>query len=121
MTGQSLWSGWGSEVMLCGRESLLMKSTRVPSAICTFRGLTPAEVIVMVLVATGGPDGVVGLLPQAASTRTMSSRPRFNIGVEYSSRVTPTAIRWRPLEAPRWHGSHLLLNTSTGGRGSACR
>ena len=40
--------------MLCERESLLTNSTRVPTAICTAFGLTPADVIVMVLVDVGG-------------------------------------------------------------------
>jgi hypothetical protein len=40
--------------MLCDRESLLTNNTRLPTAICTLFGLTPDDVIVMVLVETGG-------------------------------------------------------------------
>ena len=45
-----MWSGCGSDVMLCERESLLMNMTRVPSAIWIFLGLAPLDVMVIVLV-----------------------------------------------------------------------
>ena len=54
--------------MLWDRESLLMNSTRVPSAIWMFLGLTPAAAMVIVLVTVGGEVGVVGAFdPQPTS------------------------------------------------------
>ena len=63
--------------MLCVRESLLMNSTREPCAIETTFGLTPAEVMVIVLVATGGSDGEGDVeleeLPHAAANNTTAA------------------------------------------------
>jgi hypothetical protein len=63
--------------MLCVRESLLMNSTREPCAIETTFGLTPAEVIVIVFVATGGSEGEGDVEleepPQATVKRTTAA------------------------------------------------
>src|SRR5437764_14580508 len=74
ISGQSPWSGCGSDVMLCGWLSLLMNVTWVPRVTRTFLGLTAPFAIVIVVAATASAGGAVGLLgpveelepPQAA-------------------------------------------------------
>ena len=64
-SGHVVWSGCGSDVMLCERPSLFTKRTRAPSATSTFRGEVPLAVIVMTVVLTGGVVGVLGALDPA--------------------------------------------------------
>src|SRR5690242_15463798 len=61
ISGQSLCSGWGSDVMSRRRFPLLTKRTRVPGGTVNSFGLTPFEVIVKVNGLLG--EGVVGVLP----------------------------------------------------------
>src|SRR5579864_2827568 len=75
ISGQSVCSGWGSEYISCGRESLLTKVTWLPLATVMFLGLTASLAIVIVGGMPPPPgDGVgdgEGLLldppPHAAS------------------------------------------------------
>src|SRR6476659_7936637 len=60
ISGHWSCSGWGSEVMLCDRVSLLTNSTRVPGAIVSDVGLAPVAVIVIVRLAADGSEGVDG-------------------------------------------------------------
>ena len=59
---QSVCSGCGSDVMLCGRVSLLMNVTRLAFDTMMSFGLTVLLVIVMVVVATAPAGVVVGLV-----------------------------------------------------------
>lgn len=54
MGGQSLWTGWGSDVISWNALSLLTNATRPPTGISTRLGLTPAAVIVTVAALAGG-------------------------------------------------------------------
>jgi hypothetical protein len=73
--------------MLCERESLLMKSTRAPTATSMLLGLTPADEIVMVVVWTavtsvGAVTEELPLLPHAAaamSTARAAARRVFQV------------------------------------------
>ncbi len=67
ISGQSVCSGCGSDVMLCERVSLLTNVTRAPGVTLVCVALTPADVIVMVVVVVPPPDGVDGAPPHAAS------------------------------------------------------
>ena len=75
ISGQSVCSGCGSDVMLCDRESLFTNRTRVPGEMVSCVVLTPADVIVMVVVLPVPPpvDGVDGDPPPHA-TRGRSTR-----------------------------------------------
>src|SRR3954463_11117388 len=77
-SGQSPCSGWGSDVMLCARPSLLTKRTRVPVLTVSVTGLAPADVIVIV-VASDPPDGALGVPPphDAAGTTQARTTSRF--------------------------------------------
>ena len=58
ISGQSLCSGCGSDVMLWERVSLFTNITRDPGDTVTWLTLTPAEVIVIVVDASPeGPEG----------------------------------------------------------------
>lgn len=58
--------------MLCVRESLLMKSTRVPGVTWMFLGFTPAAV--MVTVVAGVP--VDGLVEDFLQSTASATKPR---------------------------------------------
>src|SRR5262245_10528875 len=86
MAGQSPCVGCGSEFISCVDESLFMNVTRAPAATVIRCGFTPADVMVIVVVATGGVllggVGVLGLPllpppllppPHPASSRSVSS------------------------------------------------
>src|SRR4051812_11394010 len=73
--------------MLCERESLLMKSTRAPTATSMLLGLTPADVMVIVVVWTAVTNvGAVAEelpVPQAdaaRSTARRAARRGFQVG-----------------------------------------
>ena len=61
-----------------------MNRTRSPTLMTTFLGFAPAAVIVIVDVATGGPDGCVGGddPPQAAVARVAVSKIRRRNGTD---------------------------------------
>src|SRR5436190_24346730 len=60
--GQSVWSGCGSLLGWCCTVSLLIQVIRPPELMETFRGLTPAAVIVMV-ASVGFGEGLVSSSP----------------------------------------------------------
>src|SRR5436309_1466466 len=83
MAGQSVCSGWGSLSISCCRESLFTNVTWLPAETTISFGLTPLEVIVMVLVGTGVVVGDVGdgeldddPPPQASAAAAEATSPR---------------------------------------------
>src|SRR4051812_42926116 len=69
--GQSVWSWTGSELIACGRESVLKKLTCPPRPTCTSVGVTPDALIVMVTSSEVGEDGL--LLPHADVARQIAN------------------------------------------------
>ena len=74
-----------------------MNRTRSPTLMITFLGFAPAAVIVIVDVATGGPDGCVGgeEPPQAAVARVAVSKIRRRNGPD-GNRIPYESYRVRP-------------------------
>src|SRR5262245_32009256 len=87
MAGHWLWLGCGSEVIVCGRLSLLRKVTLWPTEIVTLFGVTPFAPIVIVAPLRPGPpeSGASGfpllllLLPQPSITRGPARASTFRI------------------------------------------
>lgn len=73
ISGQSVCSGCGSDDICRLRVSLLTKSTRVPGETVSMAGLTPADVMVIVMFAFDGSGVTVGAdgdPPQFTRSRT---------------------------------------------------
>ena len=74
ISGQSLCSGCGSDVMLCERRSMLTNVTRVPWAMASWVALTPADVMVIVLGLPGDGDEGEPLPHESSGSRTRSGQ-----------------------------------------------
>ena len=69
IAGQSVCVVIGSELIACGRMSLLRKFTRPPTGMCTCVGLTPLALIVTVGSFSEGVEGLPPPQPDTTAAR----------------------------------------------------
>src|SRR5207245_1497449 len=114
--GQSLWVGFGSDMIWCVRLSLFTNVTIPPMGTCRLRGSAPVELIVTVRVAAAGgvgtgAEGIDGdeepPPPQAAAARTSARTP---------TRFSMPKLRWL---AARSEGRTGLIPLKPASRGAS--
>ncbi len=113
ISGQSLCSGCGSDVILCARESLFTNSTRVPGEMVSCVTLTPADVMVTVLEGLPPPDGEDGDPPPHAAigNNTSKGRSRRTRGLSHAPRGSRLPPRYWTVIVP-WNAGFESLRWS---------